>query len=253
MAGLAGSIMQEIQIEQALYGGQGTGGYRFLARSSGFRDEWLPPAERLCIGFGDRPAGVACPSCVLAKPLDIGHVAIIQVADQGQDDAGRPGALGFRLMVIPRRSYADLGGDPFEIADRFPPPWHNRGDLPVLSWPWAMPPRRTVEQVQSVLKRTADSPSLLGGAQALVDGGRLVFDRPAPDTELLRGLWMLLPTKARSQLWPASFAFGNELAFDALIVPPCRREALAGYLTEDQAAEYPEGSYELAVQTAAEA
>ena len=28
-------------IEQALYGGQDAGGYRFLARSPGFGDDWL--------------------------------------------------------------------------------------------------------------------------------------------------------------------------------------------------------------------
>ena len=36
------------------HGSQGAGGYRFLARSPGFRDEWLAEAERLCTGFGER-------------------------------------------------------------------------------------------------------------------------------------------------------------------------------------------------------
>jgi hypothetical protein len=109
-----------------------------------------------------------------------------------------------------------------------------------------------VEQVQAVLQRP-DSAALLGGAQALVDGGRVVFERPAPDTALLRSLWLLLPTSTRTDLWPASFAFGNDLGFDVLVVPRAAGEAFDGYLTEEQAAEYPEGRYELSLQIAAEA
>src|SRR5436309_9770301 len=119
--------MPEILLEQALYGGHDSGGYRFLARSPGFLDDWLPEAERLCIGFGERPAGVSCPAAVFARPLGPRHVAVVQVADQGRDDAGRPGALGFHLLVLPRALYADLGGDPFFVADHFPPPWAARG------------------------------------------------------------------------------------------------------------------------------
>jgi hypothetical protein len=245
--------MKPIPIEQAIYGGQGAGGYRFLARSPGFLDEWLSEAQRLCTAFGERPTGAACPACVFAQPFLKQHVAVIQVADHGADSAGRLGTLGFRLLVLPRTGYLDLGGDPFLIAERFPPPWHVRGELPGLFWP-AEPPRpRTVEQVQRVLKREADGPSLLGGSQVLVDGGRLVFERPAPDTELMHGLWTLLPTSTRSQLWPASFAFGNTLGFDAVVAPQPRGVEYAGYLTEEQAAEYPEGRYELHLQIAAEA
>src|SRR3954466_528377 len=105
--------MEEITIEQAVYGGHGQGGYRFLARSPGFLDDWLPEAERLCTGFGERPAGVSCPGCLSARPFGPGHVAVVKAADQGHDDAGRPGALGFRLLILPRPLYEDLGGDPF--------------------------------------------------------------------------------------------------------------------------------------------
>jgi hypothetical protein len=245
--------MALISLEQALYGSQDTGGYRFLARSPGFVEDWLPEAQRICTAFGERPAGVACPACLFAQPLDRRYVAIVQVADQGQDDAGRPGALGFHLLVLSRRAYAEFGGDPFLLAERFPPDWLARGELPALVWNEGPPPQRTVEQVQDVLKRAEDGPSLLGGSQALVDGGRLVFERSGPDTELMRGLWTLLPYSTRSQLWPASFAFGNTLSFDAVVSPHARGPEYAGYLTEDQAAEYPEGRYEYNLQVAAEA
>jgi hypothetical protein len=244
--------MPEILIEQAIYGSLDAGGYRFLARSPGFHDDWLVEAQRLCTAFGERPAGVTCPACVFAQPFGKQHVAIVQVADQGSDDAGRPGALGFHLLVLPRAAYRGYAGDPFALAERSPPPWQARGELPTLSWPAVSPPGRTVEQVRGVLKR-ADGPSLLGGAQVLVDGGRLVFERSAPDLELLRGLWMLLPTRARAELWPASFAFGNSLGFHALAAPRVQSEEFPHYVTETQAADYPEGRYELALQTAAEA
>ncbi len=247
--------MNEIQLEQLVYGGYTAGGYRFLARSPGFAEEWLPEAERICTGFGERPAGASCPACVFAQPFGRQHVAVVQVADQGTDDAGRPGALGFHLVILERDHYAGLGGDPFAIADRCPPPWSARGDLATLTWPAEPLPPRHVEDVQRVLKRQ-EGPVLLGGAQVLVDGGRLVFERPAPDTELMRGLWTLLPTSTRSELWPASFAFSNTLRFHSLVVPPGKAasaEEFPHYVTEEEAGDYPEGRYELNLQIAAEA
>src|SRR5436190_18365776 len=97
--------MPDLQLEQALYASRDASGYRFVARSPGFRDDWLPEAQRLCTGFGERPAGVACPACVFAQPLGKDHIAVVQVADQGSDDAGRPGALGFHLLVLPKSAY----------------------------------------------------------------------------------------------------------------------------------------------------
>jgi hypothetical protein len=240
-------------IEQAIYGGHDVGGYRFLARSPGFRDEWLPLAQQVCTGFGDRPAGVSSPAAVFALPLGARHVAVVQVADQGRDDAGRPGALAFRLLVLPQALYRDLGGDPFLIADAFPPSWEARGELPTLEWTDGPPPKRTIEQVRRVIDVEHDRTALLlGGVQVLVDGGRLVFERSAPDSRLLRDLWMLLPTATRTTLWPASFAFGNANRFQVVVVPRASGPEYLGYVPEAQAGDYPEGRYELALQTAVE-
>ena len=104
------------------------------------------------------------------------------------------------------------------MAARFPAPWHLRGELPALAWPGQPLPARTVAQVQRILQR-ANGPSLLGGAQVLVDGGKLLFERPIPDPELVRDLWTLLPTSSRWGLWPATFVFGNSLEFDVLVMP----------------------------------
>jgi hypothetical protein len=271
--------MTEITIEQATLS-RSAGGWRTLARSAGFLDEWQAEAERLAEGFGERPEGVACPAAVFARPLGTKHIAVVQVADQGDDGSGRPAALGFHFLVIPKGAYMELWGDPFALAERAPPPWHVRGSLPTLTWSAEPLPPRTVADVRQVLQRVkaaalpedeeipadwdaedvtapgqSEGPALLGGVQVLVDGGRLVFERPAPDPGLVRGLWTLLPTTTRCRLWPASFAFGNALGFDALVVPPAARgrDAFAGYTDEEQACDYPQGHYELNLQIAAEA
>jgi hypothetical protein len=238
-------MMKQIAIEQAVYGGPNAGAYQLLARSPGFRDDWFHTAEELCTAFGERPAGVACPECVFAQPFGKGYVAVVQAADQG------PGELGFHFLVLPRTAYVAHVGDPFVLAERFPPPWTARGELPTLTLDAGPLPGRTVDEVTDVLKRP-ECPSLLGGVQALVDGGRVVFQRQAPDTGLVRSLWKLLPTSTRSELWPASFAFSNALGFHAVVAPRLDAVEYEGYVTEEQAAEYPEGSYELQLQIAAE-
>jgi hypothetical protein len=238
-------------IERAIYGSHDAGGYRFLARSPGFGDDWLAEAELLCTGFGERPAGVACPWAVFARPFARRHVAIVQVADQGIDDAGRPGALGFYLLVLPRSLYHECGGDPFFLAEQFPPPWPARGELASLAETVASPPPRTVALLQKTLN-VPYSATLLGGAQILVDGGRLVFERSAPDAAILRSLWTLLPARERGELWPASFAFSNAHPFDVLVVPRANDAEYAHYITEEKAGDYPEGRYECNLQSAIE-
>ena len=122
-----------VAIKQAIYLIQGNDDARLTARSPGFLDDWLPSAEQLCSGFGKRPTGVACPACLFAQPFGKRQVAVVQVADQGLDNAGRPAGLGFHFLILAHSDYVNLGGDPFVIADQFPAPWTVRGELPVLS------------------------------------------------------------------------------------------------------------------------
>ena len=243
--------MNYLLIEQAVYGSEGASGYRFLAKSAGFLDDWLPQAQQLCTAFGERPAGVACPACLFAQPFDPQHVAVVQVADHGRDDAGRPGTLRFRLLIVPRTLYAFLEGDPFLIADAFPPPWDANAPLPALTWTAGAPPKRTLALLQTVLN-APHSPTLLGATQALIDGGRVVLARSEPDATMLRNLWALLPSSSRSELWPATFAFGNIQAFHAVAVPPALVPVGPPWLHEDQAGDYPEGRYEMNLQIAVE-
>lgn len=239
------------QLEHAVYGSQGGGGYRFLATSPGFDERWQTEAEQLCTGFGERPAGVACPRAVFARPFVGNHVAIVQVADQGQDDQGRPGALGFYLVVLPAHVYEVHGSDLFYLAEQMPPPWDARGMLSPLALTAPPPPERTTAEVVELLKQKT-SATLFGGAQALLDGGQLAFERQAPDEALVHGLWKLLPYSSRRELWPATFAFGNALAFDVAVVPRLDPAQFPGYILEEHAGDYPEGQYEMALQMAAE-
>jgi hypothetical protein len=217
-------------------------GVRVVARS----DEFDPAeAERIAVLFGQRPAGVVCPAAHFACPFGRSHVAVVQVVDQPD------GSLGFRFLVLARDLYRHLG-DPFAVADRYPPDWPARGSLPTLAWPPEVLPKRTVGQIQNVLK-TGDSSLLLGSAQALVDGGRVVLRRDAPAEDFLRGLWQLLPDRNRAELWPASFAFSDELGFHAVALPVLPPDPAGLRHTEDGLRDYPQSPYELSLQVAVEA
>lgn len=217
-------------------------GVRVVARSDGFDDA---EAERIAVLFGPRPEQVACPLAHFACPFSRNQVAVVRVADQPD------GALGFRFLILTRDLYKHLG-NPFAIADRYPPDWAATGALPTLAWPLETLPRRTAEEVQNVLKH-GDSSLLLGSTQVLVDGGRVAVRRPAPDEEFLRGLWQLLPDRTRAELWPASFAFSDELRFDAVVQPNLLPDPTSVRHTEDGLRDYPQSNYELSLQIAAEA
>jgi hypothetical protein len=241
-----------IVIEQAIVGARNGSGLRVLAHSPDFANDWHSEAEKISSAFGERAEGTACPNAMFAHPFLKDRVAIVQVADQGVDAVGRPGSLAFRFLVLSRSAYVELSGDPFQIADSFPPYWEVKNPLPTLYLSQEAVRPRSVEQVVNVLKR-GDGPILLGGCQALVDGGRLIFERSAPDTELLRSLWTLLPTSTRCGLWPATFVFANRLQVSAAVAPHAAVQEFRDFVTEEQAGNYPEGHYELQVQVAAEA
>jgi hypothetical protein len=267
--------MTDIPIAQALFHRLDHDKPSLQARSAEFHDDWLAEAEALIVGFGDRSAGTRCPQAVFAYPLGAAHVALVHVADQNNPDTGAPQTCGFYFFVLPRVAYERLFGDPFALARLLPPTWHAKGALAETSLPAVPLPPRSVREIQQVLQRlkagalaedqdpvqntpvrtpeNSESPALLGGVQVLVDGGRVVFERKEADTGLIPALWTLLPTRSRCQLWPASFAFGNALGFDALVVPRAQGDDFAGYTSEDQAEIYPQGQYELGLQIAVEA
>ena len=236
--------MADPTIEQAL-AERTAGGVLVTARSPGFDAAWEPEFVRLCGAFGEPPAGDFLATSLFVRPLARGRVAVVQVAIGGQ-----PPKLQFHCLSLPANLYASVG-DPFRIAEQFPPPWGETVALPTLAWMEEVQ-GRTIGQVQRVLQED-DGPTLLGAAQCLVDGGRVVFERPFPAPDLLHRLWTLLPDSTRAEVWPASYAFGPDLGVQALVVPKADPAKFAGYLPEAQAADYPEGRYELNLQIAAEA
>jgi hypothetical protein len=163
---------------------------------------------------------------------------------------GAPPLTTYHALVVVEADYRAAGGDPFLLAEAAPRPWELRGQLPAVALNLPAP-ERTVDEVCAVLKQP-EGPSLLGASQALVDGGRVAFVRGRPEPQLVRGLWRLLPTSTRGALWPASFAPQGGDRFHAVVVPPAAPSLGVAYLTEDQAADYPEGAYEKALQEAAE-
>ena len=233
--------MPDLTISQAILTADARG-VRAVAKSDGF-DE--PEAERIAVLFGPRPAGTACPLAHFACPFGKLQVAVVTVADQPD------GSLGFRFLVFGRELYRLLG-DPFAIAERFPEQWSAKGSLAMLEWlPEPLQPRR-VEMLQELLKN-GDTSLLLGSTQVLVDGGRVVLKRGEPQKELIRGMWQLLPTRTRCELWPASFAFSDELQFDAVAMPDPPSDPTRVRHSEDGLRDYPQSRYELNLQIAVEA
>jgi hypothetical protein len=253
--------MPEIIVEQAILEEIEGRAYQVRARSPQFAESWISGCEKLCRAFGRPPEGIPCPPAMFAQPLGRGHVAVVQVAPAMN---GHPGRLRFHFCVLKADEYEGLSGDPFAVAERSPPAWDANGSLDALTWPRVPFPKRTVQDVQSVLIRP-DGPNLLGGSQVLLDGGRITFERPAPDPKVLRDLWTLMPTRSRAEMWPATFAFSNELRFHTVVIPPGLRNSapqeFPHYVTEEEAGDYPgelspslltKPSYEYRLQRAAE-
>lgn len=261
--------MKAENVQQALYHRADYEDPILIARSEGFADTWLAEAADLVLGFGNRPPKVECRYAVFAQPFGKNLVAIVQVVDREID---KKSGLAFLVFVLPVPLYERFLGDPFWLVSRLPAEWQPTGSLPLLAIPESPAPSRSVLDLQRVLQRmrgasladdkdpeaqirtveNSESPALLGGVQILVDGGRVVFERPTSDSGVAQALWLLLPNSTRSRLWPASFAFCNDLRFDALVVPRASGDNYAGYADEEQAADYPEGRYEHRLQHAAE-
>ncbi len=211
-------------------------GPRGVGRSAGVSPALEEAALQTAAHYGPPKA-----AALFVVDLSPSTVAIVRTAVEP--------SLAFHFLVLGRPLY-DLLGDPFQIADRYPPPWAARGDLPGSEWPAEPLPRRTVAQILDAF-HAGDMPWLLGGAQSLIDGGRLVFESDTPDELRVRRLWQLLPDRSRAELRPATFAASLALNFH-VTVTPAPPPFPANHLTAEQTRDYPEGRYELALQIAVE-
>ena len=211
-------------------------GPRVAGQSAGVTPALAEAALQVAARYGAPPV-----AALFVVDLSPGTVAVVRTAVTPSP--------GFYFLLLSRPLYGLLG-DPFEVADRYPPPWAARGDLPTLEWPPEPLPRRTVAQILDAF-HAGDMPWLLGGAQALLDGGRLVFESDAAEESRLRRLWLLLPDRSRAELRPATFAPNLDLDFHATVTP-APAAVPANHLSADMTRDYPEGRYEFALQVAVE-
>jgi hypothetical protein len=209
-----------------------------VARSDDFDETWRPEVERIIEGWG-LPAGVSAPASLFAVQFGRRQVAVVSV------DGRR-----FHFLILSRPLYNAIP-DPFAISAKFPPSWDGPATLPTLEGPEEPLPPRTIEQLDAIFKN-GDGPFLYGGCQTLVDSGRISLKRDQPDPKLLRELWALLPDSTRRQTWPATFAYSTALQFGVVVLPTIPEGGLPGYLSEDQARDYPESRYERELQFAVE-
>jgi hypothetical protein len=237
-------------IHQALALRSGDAEARWLGQSADFDDRWQPKLAELAVQFGPRPPGTRCPETWLALPDRLPMVVLARVQDLGPPDEA-PAGLGFQFLLLHPEHYDSAGAEAFDLIAGAQACWHSRGTLPTLAGR-SLARLRALGDVQQVLQR-ADSPLLLGAAQALLDGGRLALQREQPANDVISALWTLLPYRTRLHTSAATFAFGNGLDLCIVAAPPAAKGPYDyRYLSEAQAENYPEGRYELALQIAAE-
>ena len=257
--------MPEIVIEQARFRRLDNGAPTVQARSPGFADAWLPHTESILVKFGIRVPGLLTQPAPFAQPLGDSHVCAVRVVEVS-------GGLDYHVLVCRRGDYETNLGDPFTLARQFPADGAQSSSLPAVTLPAQALVPRTVSQVQSVLRRVkagireteTDRKGRLPAYVRYGRNSRSPWRRPGsgrwrqtglrsgPDPQLVEGLWLLLPQSTLPRLWPATFAFSNALGFDVMVTSKIHVADFEGYTSEDQAAEYPAGRYELALQVAAE-
>ncbi|MFO0936052.1 MAG: hypothetical protein U0798_05980 [Gemmataceae bacterium] len=219
-------------------------GPRVLGRSPEIPFEVEEQALSIVLRFGARgsastiPAGTFLLKSRTGDRLFLGSFA---------ESPGLESTLLFRLTYFAHKFRPLV--DPFRFAERFPANGA-KGELPLIDWEPVPEPHRPVEAIRELLK-TGDSPLLLGVTQALLDGCKIAISTKEASPEFVQQVWQLMPEMARWETTFTTFAASVELNVDLAVVaegvpiPP-------GFLTAEQARDYPEGRYELSLQLAAE-
>jgi hypothetical protein len=212
--------MPLIRFEQAVYGSFPfwDRGYGILARSADCRPEWLAALKTACQRFGERPAGIADADGLFAKRIDGGPWMIVGVSPQGDDDAGRPGALAFHALLIGRWTYALAGADPFVFSGLLRRDWsrEDRGTT--------LPPGRAIIRRAGCRASTDPAASLVDERRgpiidALKRGRRVAVQSDGPIDALARDVWRALPLRVRLRASVATWAFDNANRFDLVALP----------------------------------
>jgi hypothetical protein len=208
------------RFEQAVYGSFPfwSRGYGVLARSAGCRPEWLAVFKATCQHYGERPAGATDASAFFSKRIDRGPWMIVGVSPQGQDDAGRPGALAFHALFVGPWTYARAGADPFAFASRLRSDW-TPADLDAVLLPDIAPIRREMGRDSSG-SAMPDADERRGTiVDAMVRGRRVIVHSAEPIDALARDVWRTLPFRVRLRASVATWAFDNANRFDLVALP----------------------------------
>lgn len=212
---------------------------RVVAQSLGVEEPWPHALEELVQTWAI-PSNTEIPACLLTMPGFTHKQLVVTLVGRS-----------IRVLIMERDCY-EVIPDPFAIEERFPPTWDVRNPLPTLEWPDEPLPPRTTEQLNTILKE-GDGPLLLGACQALVDSAKLLLNADEPQPTLLRSLWQLLPTSIQRQTTLATFAYTATLSCSLMVVPASIATQKHGYLSDEQARDYPESRYERNLQVAIEA
>jgi hypothetical protein len=209
-----------VRFEQAVYGSFPfwNRGYAVLARSAGCRPGWLAALRTACQRYGERPAGVADADALFVKRIDRGPWMIVGVSPQGDDDAGRPGALAFHALFVGPWTYARAGADPFAFAGILRRDWSPE-DLDAT-----LPPGRAI--IRRAAYRTSSEPAASvvderreAIVEALARGRHIAVQSAGPIDALARDVWRALPFRVRLRASVATWAFDNANRFDLVALP----------------------------------
>lgn len=135
---------------------------------------------------------------------------IVGVAPQGDDDAGRPGALAFHSLFVGPWSYLRAGADPFAFAGLHQRAW-SLDDLD------ATLPAPSLEIRASSGDPAEDQSEVI--AQAIAAGRRVVVPSAVPIEATARAVWRRLPLRVRLRATVATWAFDNANRFDLVAMP----------------------------------
>lgn len=199
-------------IEQAVYGSFPfwNRGYAVLARSSGCRPEWLAALKLASQRYGEQPPGIAEADAMFALRIERGPWMIVGVAPQGNDDAGRPGALAFHGLFVGPWSYLRAGADPFAFTGFHRREW----DLDDLDA--TLPSPHLDIQASSGDPAEASSEAI---ARAIAAGRRVVVTSARPIDSIARAVWKRLGLRVRLRATVATWAFDNANGFDLVAMP----------------------------------
>ncbi len=199
-------------IEQAVYGSFPfwNRGYAVLSRSSGCRPEWLAALKQASQRYGERPPGVAEAQAMFARKIERGPWMIVGVAPQGEDDAGRPGALAFHALFVGSWSYLRAGADPFSFAGLHRREWSPDDLVTTLPSP-SLDVRASTEDSDEGSSETI--------AQAITAGRQVVVPSAGPIDVLAQAVWKRLTLRVRLRASVATWAFDNANRFDLVAMP----------------------------------